>query len=84
MYSSQVKIRMFKSRMMRLSGHVALIEKSNACGLLVGKKPLRRWMDTMRNNLREVEWGDVDWIGLAQDRNKWRALVNSELNLRVP
>jgi hypothetical protein len=37
------------------------------------------WMD-----LGEVGWGDVDWIGLAQDRNRWRAVVNSVLNLRVP
>jgi hypothetical protein len=35
-------------------------------------------------NLVEVEWGDVDWIGLAQDRNRWRAVVNSLLNLLVP
>jgi hypothetical protein len=35
-------------------------------------------------DLREVGWGDVDWIGVAQDRNRWRALVNSVLNLRVP
>jgi hypothetical protein len=46
-------------------------EKSNACRLLVGKPEGRRW-------------GDVDWIGLAQDRDRWRALVNSVLNLRVP
>jgi hypothetical protein len=53
-----------------------------------GKRPLgrprRRWVDNIRVNLGEVGWGDVDWIGLAQDRNRWRALVNSVLNLRVP
>jgi hypothetical protein len=38
----------------------------------------------IRTDLGEVEWSDVDWIGLAQDRNRWRALVNSVLNLRVP
>jgi hypothetical protein len=62
-------------------------EKRNAYGLLVrkpeGKRPLgrprRRWVD-----LGEVGWSDVDWIGLAQDRNMWRALVNSVLNLQVP
>jgi hypothetical protein len=37
-----------------------------------------------RMDLGEVGWGDVDWIGLAKDRNRWRALVNSVLNLRVP
>jgi hypothetical protein len=67
-------------------------EKRNAYRLLVGnqegKRPLgrlrRRWVDNIRINLGEVGWGDVDWIGLAQDRNRWRALVNSVLNLRVP
>jgi hypothetical protein len=53
-----------------------------------GKRPLerprRRWVDNIRMDIGEVEWGDVDWIGLAQDRNSWRALVNSVLNLRVP
>jgi hypothetical protein len=53
-----------------------------------GKRPLgrprRRWVDNVRMDLEEVEWGDVDWIGLAQDRKRWRALVNSVLNLRVP
>jgi hypothetical protein len=43
-----------------------------------------RWVDNLRMDLREVGWGDVGWIGLAQDRDKWRALVNSVLNLRVP
>jgi hypothetical protein len=67
-------------------------EKRNAYRLLVGKpegkRPLgrarRRWVDNIRMDLGEEGWGDVDWIGLAQDRNRWRALVNSALNLRVP
>jgi hypothetical protein len=42
------------------------------------------WVDNNRMDLGEVGWGDVDWIGLAQDRNWWRDLVNSVLNLRVP
>jgi hypothetical protein len=66
-------------------------EKRNACRLLVGKqegkrplgRPGRRWVDNIRMDLGEVGCGDVDWIGLAQDRNRWRALVNSVLNLRV-
>jgi hypothetical protein len=66
-------------------------EKRKAYRLLVeeseGRRPLgrprRRWVDNIRIHLGEVGWGDVDWIGLAQDRNKWRALVNSVLNLRV-
>jgi hypothetical protein len=67
-------------------------EKRNAYRLLVGKpegkrplgRPRRRWVDNIKMDLREVGWGDVDWIGLDQDRNRWRALVNSVLNLRVP
>jgi hypothetical protein len=42
------------------------------------------WLDNIRMDLVEMGWADVDWIGLAQDRDKWRALVNSVLNLRVP
>jgi hypothetical protein len=64
----------------------------NACRLLMGKpegrrplgRPRRRWLDNIRMNLVEVGWGDEVWIGLAQDRDRWRALVNSVLNLRVP
>jgi hypothetical protein len=67
-------------------------EKSYAYRLLVGKPegkrplggPIRRWVDNIRMDLGEVGWGYVDWIGLAKDRNRWRALVNSVLNLRVP
>jgi hypothetical protein len=53
-----------------------------------GKRPLgkrgHRWVDNIRMDLGEVGWGVMDWIGLAQDRNRWRALVNSVLNLWVP
>jgi hypothetical protein len=63
-------------------------EKRNAYRLLAGKRPLgrpgHRWVDNIRLDLVEVEWGDVDWISLAQNRDRWRALVNSVLNLRVP
>jgi hypothetical protein len=67
-------------------------EKRNVYRLLVGKpegkrllgRPRRRWVDNIGMDLGEVGWRDVDWIGLAQDRNRWRALVNSVLNLRVP
>jgi hypothetical protein len=47
-------------------------------------RPRPRWVDNIRMDLGEVEWGYLDWIGLAQNRNKWRGLVNSVLNLRVP
>jgi hypothetical protein len=67
-------------------------EKRNAYRLLVGKpegrrplgRPRRRWVDNIRIGLGEVGWDDVDWIGLVQERNRWRALVNLVLNLRVP
>jgi hypothetical protein len=67
-------------------------ENRNAYRLFVGKpegksplgRPRRMWVDNIRMDLGEVGWGDVDWIGLAQDRNRWRALLNSVLNLRVP
>jgi hypothetical protein len=64
----------------------------NAYRLLVGKpdgkrplgRPRRRRVDNIRMDLGEMGWGNVDWIGLAKDRNRWRALVNSVLSLRVP
>jgi hypothetical protein len=63
-------------------------EKRNAYRLLVGKpegkRPTCRWVDNIRMDLGEVGWGDVDWIGLAKNRNRWRALVNSVLDHRVP
>jgi hypothetical protein len=66
-------------------------DKRNPYRLLVGKpegkgplgRPRHRWVDNIRMYLLELRWGDVDWIGLAHDRVKWRALVNSVLNLRV-
>jgi hypothetical protein len=85
--------RIIKSRRMRWAGHVARIgEKRNAYRLLVvnpeGNSPLGRprcrWGDNIRMDLGEVGWGDVDCTGLAKYRNRWRAVVNSVLNLRVP
>jgi predicted small integral membrane protein len=66
-------------------------EKKNVYRLLMGKsegrRPLgrqsRERVDNIRMDLVEVGWGDVDWVGLAQDRDRWRALMNSVLNLRV-
>jgi hypothetical protein len=93
LYSSPIIIRIIKSRRMRWAGHVARMgEKRNEYRLLVGKpggkrplgRPRRRWVDNIRIDLGEVRWGDVDWIDLAKDRNRWRAVVNSVLNLRVP
>jgi hypothetical protein len=91
-YSSPRIIRIIKSRTMRWAGHVARLgEKRNAYRLLEGNtegrrplgRPRRRWVDNIRMERREVGLGDVDWIGLAQDRNRWRALANSVLNLLV-
>jgi hypothetical protein len=85
--------RIIKSRRMRWAGHAARMgEKRNTYRLLVRKperkrplgRPRRRWVDNIRMDLGEVGWGDVDWIGVAKDRNRWRALVNSVLNLRAP
>jgi hypothetical protein len=67
-------------------------EKKNAYRLLVekpeGKTPLgrpkRRWVNNIKIDLLEIGWGGVDWIGLAEDRDKWRALMNAVVNLRVP
>jgi hypothetical protein len=93
LYSSPSIIRIFKPERMRWAGHVARMgEKRNVCSLLVGKpeerRPLvrsrRKWVDNIRMDLGEMGWGDVDWIGLAKDRNRWRALVNSVLNLQIP
>jgi hypothetical protein len=43
-----------------------------------------RWVDNIKMELREIGWGDIDWINLAQDRDQWKALVNTFMNLRVP
>jgi hypothetical protein len=93
LYSSPSIIIIIKSRRMRWAGHVARMGRSNTridywWERQRGKRPLgrprRRYVDNIRKDLGEVGCGDVDWIGLAQDRNRWRALVNSVLNLRVP
>jgi hypothetical protein len=74
-------------------GHVARIgETRNASKLSVGRpegkrplgRPRRRWVNNIGIYVGEVGWGDVDWIDLAQDRDRWRALVTSVFNLRVP
>jgi hypothetical protein len=53
-----------------------------------GKRPLgrprRRWVDNIKMDLREIGWGGVDWIDLAQDRDQWRALVNMVMDLQIP
>jgi hypothetical protein len=82
-----------KSRRMRWVGHVARMwKKRNAYRSLVGKpegkiplgRPKRRWVNNIKMDLLELGWGDVDWIGLSQDRDKWRALVKAVMNIQVP
>jgi hypothetical protein len=85
---------MIKSSRMRWAGHAARKgEKRNSYRILVGKpegkrplgRPTRRWLDNIKIDLRERGWDSMDWIDLAQDRdNKWRALVSTVMNLRVP
>jgi hypothetical protein len=87
LYSSPNIIRIIKSRRMWLAGHVGRMgEKRNAYRLLVGKpegkRPLGRPYH-IKMDLVEMGSGGVDWIGLAQDRDKWRALVNAVMNLWV-
>jgi hypothetical protein len=85
-HSSPSIIRIIKSKRMRSEVHVARMgEKRTAYGLLVGKpegkrplgRPRRRWVDSIKMEFVEVGWAGVDWIGLGQDRDKWRALVHS-------
>jgi hypothetical protein len=67
-------------------------EKRNAYRILMGKpdgkrprgRPRRRWVDNIKMDLREIGWDGMDWIDLAQDRDQWRAPVNTVMNLRVP
>jgi hypothetical protein len=84
---------MIKSRRMRWAGHVARMgEKRNAYRILVGKpegkrplgRPRRRSVDNIKIDLREIGWDGVDCIDLAQDRDQWRSLMNTVMNLRVP
>jgi hypothetical protein len=84
---------MILSRRIRWAGHVA---RMGIKGMHVGywwesqkeKKPLgkprRRWVDDIKMDIRERGWGGMDWIHLAQDRDQWRVLVNTVMNLRFP
>ena len=86
-------MRVIKWRRMRWVGHVARMgEVRGVYRVLVGKlegrrplgRPRRRWVDNIMMDLQEVGCGCVDWIGLAQDRDRWRTLVSAVMNLRVP
>jgi hypothetical protein len=72
---------------MRWAGHVAWFGRE-ACilfwwGTLRERGPRHRWENSIRMDLQEVGCGGMDWIGLAQDRNRWQAVVNAVMNLRV-
>jgi hypothetical protein len=81
-HASQNIIRSIKLRIMRCAGHVARM-KDEKCIQHFGR-PGYRWEDNIRMDLWAVVWKVVDWIHLARDRNQWRAVVNTVMNLRVP
>jgi len=92
LYSSPNIVRVIKSRRIRWAGHVARMgEERGVYRALVGKpegrRPLGRlrgrWVDIIRTDLQEVGCGYMDWIGLAQDRDRWRTLVSAVMNLRI-
>ena len=93
LYSSPNVVRMIKSKRMRWAGHVAsMCEERGVYRIMVGKpevkrplgRPRRRWVDNIRTDLQEVGFGYMDWIGLAQGRDRWRTVVSAVMNLRVP
>jgi hypothetical protein len=93
LYFSPSIVRVIKWRRMRWAGRVVRMgDRRGIFRVLVGKpegkrplgRPRRRWDDNIKLNLQEVECGCIDWIELAQDRDRWRALVNAVMNHRLP
>jgi hypothetical protein len=93
LYCSPNNVLVIKSRRMRWAGHVARMRKRRGVyGVLVGKpkgkrplgRPRHRWEDNIKKELEEVGCGGMDWIELAQDRDRWRAFGNAVMDIRVP
>jgi hypothetical protein len=93
LYTSPSIVRVIKARRMRWAEHVERMgEVRGAYNILVGRpegrrslgRPRHRWEDNIKMELREIGFGNVNWINFAQDRDRWRALVNTVMNLRVP
>ena len=93
LYTSSNTVRVIKSRKMRWVGHVARMDKGRGVHkVLVGKpewkrplgRPRRRWEYNIKMDLEEVGRGCWNWMELAQDRDRWRTLVNAVMYLRVP
>jgi len=88
LYSLPNIVRVVKSRRMRWAGHVARIGEERGVGKPEGKRPLgrpkRRWEDNIKMDLQEVGAACGDWMELAEDEDRWRALVSTVMNLRVP
>jgi hypothetical protein len=93
LYSSPTILLLIKSRRMRWAGHVArMADGRGVYRVLVGKpegkrplgRPRGRWEDNIKMGLQKVVCGSMDWIKLAQKRDRWRELVNAVMKLRVP
>jgi hypothetical protein len=93
LYCSPNTVRLSKSRGMRWAGHVACMREGRGVyrvlvGKPEGKRPLGRrrrgWKNNIKMDLREMGCEDMDWIELTKDRDRWRALVNAVMKLRVP